>query len=185
MEGGERPLAISKGRKQELVELYSEWINKSLAMFVTEYIGLNMNAMNDLRSRVRDAGGEFHIVKNTLVKRAFEAAKLPMPEDYFDGPTAIGFAFEDAPHMAKALSDFAKESDFLKIRGGYLVSELMSAADVIALAELPPLPIMRATLLGTIMAPATRLARTLSEPGRQIASVLKAYSEQGTAPEAA
>jgi large subunit ribosomal protein L10 len=178
-------LAISKERKRELVELYSDWLNSSLAMFVTEYIGLNMNEMDELRSRVREAGGEFHIVKNTLVKRAFEAAGLPMPEEYLDGPTAIGFAFEDAPYMAKALSEFAKESDFLKIRGGYLEKELMSTADVTALAELPPLPIMRSTLLSAIMAPATRFARTISEPGRQIASVLKAYSEQGEAPEPA
>ena len=82
-------------------------------------------------------------------------------------------------------TDFAKESNFVKIKGGYLEKQVMTAQGVTALADLPPLPVMRATLLGTILAPASQLVRTLAEPGRQVAAVLKAYADREAAPEAA
>jgi large subunit ribosomal protein L10 len=87
--------------------------------------------------------------------------------------------------MAKVVTDYAKESGLLRVKAGYLDTRLIKAEEVIALANVPPLPVMRATLLSAILAPASQLVRTLSEPGRQIAGVLKAYSEPDSAPEAA
>jgi large subunit ribosomal protein L10 len=171
-------LAISKEHKNELVEQYIQWANKSRAMFLVEYTGLNMKQMDELRSKAREIGGEFHIIKNTLGKVAFKSAGLPLPGEFLEGSTAIGFAFEDAPAMAKAISDIARTSDFLKLKGGYLNKQAISSGEVTALADLPPLPVMRAQLLGTIMAPASKLVRTLAEPARQMAAVLKAYSEK-------
>jgi large subunit ribosomal protein L10 len=141
--------------------------------------------MDELRQKIRETGGEFHIVKNTLTRIAFEEAGLPLEEDYFKGTSAIGFAFEDAPAVAKALSDFAKSSDFVKIKGGYLGNDTMTPAQITALADLPPLPVMRATLLGTLMAPASNLVRILAEPGRRLAQVMKAYSDQEAVGESA
>lgn len=172
-------MAISKERKQELVADYKDWLDKSRAVFLTEYEGLSMKDLDELRSKVRDAGGEFHIVKNTLGKIAFQESQLTLPEGYFEGTTAVGFAFEDAPSLAKALTEFAKSVEALKIKGGYLNSEVVSAQEITALAELPPLPVMRARLMGTILAPATQLARILNEPGRQVAAVIRAFSEKG------
>lgn len=171
-------MAISEKRKEELVTAYREWLQRSQAVILTEYIGLTMKEMDGLRSRVREAGGEFHVVKNTLGKIAFKESGLPLPAEYFEGSTAIGFAFEDAPGLAKALTEFAKTADSLKIKGGYLHDRPMSAAQVTSLAELPPLPVMRARLLGTLMGPASALARTLAEPGRQVAAVVKAFAER-------
>lgn len=171
-------MAISKKRKDEVVEQYVEWMNKSRAMVVTEYVGLSMKDLDNLRSKVREAGGEFHIVKNTLSKVAFQKAGREEGKGYFEGSTAIAFAFEDAPAMAKTIADFAKSSEFLNIKGGYLQDKLLSQDDVKALADLPPLPVMRAQLLGTIMAPASKLARTLAEPGRMVAAVIKAYADK-------
>lgn len=175
-------MAISKERKRELVADYKDWIEKSRAVILTEYKGLSMKDLDELRSKVREAGGEFHIVKNTLGKIAFEESERAILEGYFEGTTAAGFAFEDAPGLAKALTEFAKSVEVLKIKGGYLDADPMSAADITALAELPPLPVMRARLLGTLMAPATQLARVLNEPGRQVAAVIKAFSEKGETP---
>lgn len=171
-------MAISKERKNEVVEQYGQWIRDSRALFLTEYTGLSVKQLDELRKKAREVGGEFHIVKNTLGKLAFQNEGLPMPENLFVGSTAIGFAFEDAPPMAKTLAEFARNSDSLKVKGGYLGNKAISAADVTALAELPPLPVMRARLLGTLMAPATQLAQILSEPARQVASVLKAYADR-------
>jgi large subunit ribosomal protein L10 len=175
-------LAISKQRKEELVAQYIDWVNRSRACILTEYVGLSVKDIEGLRTKTRDAGGEFHIVKNTLGKVAFEKAGFPMPEDHFVGSTAIAFAFEDAPAMVEVITEFAKESDFVKIKGGYLDGNPISLDEIKALAELPPLPVMRAHLLGTIAAPATKLARTLAEPARQVAAVLKAYSENDSTP---
>jgi large subunit ribosomal protein L10 len=77
-------------------------VKQSRALIITEYTGLPMKQMDALRNKMREAGGEFHVVKNTLGKLAFKEAGLPLPEDYFEGSTAIGFAFEDAPQLAKA-----------------------------------------------------------------------------------
>lgn len=171
-------MAISKERKRELVADYKDWIDKSRAVILTEYEGLSMKDLDELRAKVRSAGGEFHIVKNTLGKIAFEESQRSVLKGYFEGTTAAGFAFEDAPRLAKTLTEFAKSVEALKIKGGYLNTDPMSAEEITALAELPPLPVMRARLLGTIMAPATQLARVLNEPGRQIAAVIKAFSEK-------
>ena len=170
-------MAISKEKKKEIVDQYGDWLEKSKAFVIAEYLGMTVKDMDELRTRVREAGGEFHVIKNTLMKRVLEKGGLDYEEDHFLETTAIGFAFEDAPALAKAMSDFAKESSFLKIKAGYLDRRLMSTAEVVALANLPPLPVMRARLMSTILAPASQLTRTLAEPGRQIAAVLNAFGE--------
>jgi large subunit ribosomal protein L10 len=178
-------LAISKKRKGELVNQYTAWMDKSQAMFLTEYTGLSMKGIDDLRAKVRDVGGEFHIVKNTLGEVAFNSAGLKLPEGFLHGSSAIVFAFRDAPETAKVLADFARTNEFVKIKGGYLDRNPITAAEVKSLAELPPLPVMRAQLLGVISAPASKLVRTLAEPARQVASVLKSYADKDSATVAA
>jgi len=175
-------LAITKERKREIINDYSQWMKNSRALIITEYKGLPMKELDTLRARMRENGGEYHVVKNTLGKLAFEQAGLKMPEGLFEGTTAIGFAFEDAPSVAKMISEYARTSDFLKIKGGYLGDRVITAQDVKDLAELPPLPVMRARILGVIMAPASQIARTIAEPARMIAAVVKAYVDKENAP---
>ncbi len=178
-------MAITKEKKEELVSQYEAWMGNSKALILTEYVGLSVKDLDDLRHRIREAGGEFHIVKNTLTKLALEASGLRVPEDFLTGSTAIGFAFEDGPALAKAINEFAKTSEVVKIKGGFLGQDAMTSQQVTALADLPPLPVMRAQLLGTLMAPASQLARVLAAPASQLAQVLKAYAEQGGAAETA
>jgi large subunit ribosomal protein L10 len=141
--------------------------------------------LDELRRDIREANGNFHIVKNTLMKIAFENADLEYDEDLFIGDTAIGYASENMPGLAKALVDFAEESEYLQMKTGYFNGERVSIDDIKRLAEVPPLPVLRSQLLSALLAPATKLASTLSEPGRQLAAVLKAYADQDAAPEAA
>lgn len=178
-------MAISKERKVEVVAQYNAWMGSSQALFLAEYKGLTMKQIDELRSKVRDAGGEFHIVKNTLSKIAFQSAGMNLPPGFFEGSTAIGFAFSDVPAMAKLLSDYARTNEFFKLKGGYLDKNPISAEEVKNLAELPPINVMRAQLMGTILAPASQLARILAEPARQVAAVLKAFAEREAAPEGA
>lgn len=178
-------MAISKERKKEVVAQYGEWAERSKAAFVAEYKGLTMKQLDELRSKLRDIGGEFHIVKNTLGELAFKQAGMPLPEGLFEGSTAIGFAFDDPATMAKVFTEFARGADALKVKGGYLGKDAITASQVSALADLPPLPVVRAQLMGTLLAPASQLARILAEPARQLAAVFKALAEREAAPESA
>lgn len=178
LKGGETALAITRRRKEELIDLYVDWLKRSQAVIVVEYAGLTMKMVDDLRQKMREANGEFHIVKNTLGKRALEAAGMAPPGELLEGSTAIAFAFQDVAAAAKTISEFARTSEFVKIKGGYLGTRVISAAEVKALAELPPLPVVRAQLLGVISAPASKLVRTLAEPARALAAVIKAYADQ-------
>lgn len=178
-------MAITKERKRELIKQYREWMEHSRALIVSEYTGLSMSQIDELRRKLREVGGEFHIVKNTLGEIAVKEIGLPVPQHYFEGSTAISFAFEDAPAVAKAMTEIARSSDFVKIKGGYLGDVPVSADQIKALADLPPLPIMRAQLLGTLLAPASQLARILAEPGRQVAAVIKAFADRDITSETA
>jgi large subunit ribosomal protein L10 len=182
--GGEI-LAISREKKEQLVAQYGQLIEESEAFVLTKYIGLSVSELDELRRDIREANGNFHIVKNTLMKIAFENADLEYDEDLFIGDTAIGYASENMPGLAKALVDFAEESEYLQMKTGYFNGERVSIDDIKRLAEVPPLPVLRSQLLSALLAPATKLASTLSEPGRQLAAVLKAYADQDAAPEAA
>ena len=174
-------MAISKQKKEQLVNQYVDWISNSQSFILTEYKGLAVKDLDELREKARDVGGEFHIIKNTLAAIAFKSEGLKVPEDTFTGTTAIAVAVDDAPGMAKVVADFSKDNEFLKVKCGYLEKELLSVAEITALAELPPLPVQRAILLGTLIAPASKLARTLSEPARQVTAVLQAFATQESA----
>ena len=182
LKGGELTLAITKERKNELISQYSEWVKNSKALVLTQYVGLTMKDIDALRVKVRENGGEFHIIKNTLAKRAFDQAGYTIQQEQLEGSTAIVFAFTDAPATVKTVTDFVKTSEFLKIKGGFLEKQALTPEGVKALADLPPLPVVRGQLLGTLLAPASKLVRTLAEPGRMIAAVIKAHAEPEAAP---
>jgi large subunit ribosomal protein L10 len=171
-------LAITKKRRSELVKQYSELVKKSDALVIASYSGLPVKGIELLRRKVRDASGEFHVIKNTLAAIAIKEAGLPVPEDLLAGSSAIAFAFSDIPGVAKVMSDFAKDSEFVKVKGAVMGKDVLNAKDVTALASLPPLPVVRAQLLGLINTPATRLAGTVASGVRQVVNVVKAYSEK-------
>lgn len=175
-------MAISKERKEELLRTYAELINKSEALILVEYRGLNMKGMSPLRGRVREAAGELHVVKNTLAQKALQNAGRKAPADLFAQTTAIGFAFSDVPGVAKALTTFARDSEFVKVKGALLGDRVLTRQEVEALAELPPMPVVRAQLVGLIGAPASRLAGTIASGVRQVVNVVKAFADKAEAP---
>jgi large subunit ribosomal protein L10 len=185
LEGGESNLAISKERKEELLKTYAELINKSEGMILVEYRGLNMKGMGSLRGKVREASGELHVVKNTLAQRALQSAGRAAPAELFTQTTAIGFAFSDMAGVAKALTNYAKDNEFVKVKGALLGGQVLTVKEVQALAELPPLPVVRGQLLGLLSAPASRLVGVVAGGVRQIVNVVKAYSEKEGAATAA
>jgi large subunit ribosomal protein L10 len=177
-------LAKSKDQKEAMLAEYAEWLGKSQAVVLVEYAGVKMKDLDAIRAKARESGGEFHIVKNTLAKLALEKAGFSVPADLAENSTAIGFAFKDAAGFAKGLTEVTKGMEAVKIKGGFLGSQSLNVSQVKSLANLPPLAVIRAQLLGVIQAPASKLVRTLAEPGRRVAYVVKAYSEKA-APAAA
>lgn len=173
-------MAISRAQKTNVVSQYQDWLNRSQAAFVSEYTGLNSKQVEELRIKIRQAGGEFHVVKNTLGRLALESTGHTLPAGLLEGSTAFCFAFNNVPDVAKALTEFARTSEKVTVKGGFLGKSTITPDQVKALADLPPLPVMRAQLMGTLLAPASQLVRILAEPGRQVAAVVKAYADKDT-----
>ena len=174
-------MALSKQKKNEVVEQYKGWLNNSQSMILVEYTGATMKDMENIRAQVRESDGEFHVVKNTLIKLALEASGFAIPEGLLENSSAASFAFSDPAATAKALSDAAKGLEAIKVKGGYMGTEVLDTERVKALADLPPLPVVRGQLLGVLQAPAGKLVRTVAEPARSLAAVFRAYSEQAQA----
>jgi large subunit ribosomal protein L10 len=170
-------LAKSKQEKEAMLAQYVDWLGKSKAVVLVEYTGVTMKELDTIRLKVREAGGELHIVKNTLAKLALEKAGYTVPDKYVENSTAIGFAFSDAAGFTKALTESSKGIEEVKIKGGFMDAVVLTAQQVKAVADLPPLDVLRAQLLGVLQAPAGKLVRTLAEPGRSLAFVVKAHAE--------
>ena len=173
-------MALTKQRKDEILATYTEWLKKSQAVILVEYTGVRMKDLDNIRAKIREAGGEFHIVKNTLARRAFADNGLQVPSDYLVKSTAVSFAFTDPASAAKALTDATKGLEAIKVKGGFMSGQTLNAAQVKALADMPPLPVVRAQLLGMLQAPAGKLVRTIAEPARGLAAVFKAFSEKAS-----
>lgn len=151
------------------------------AAVLTEYRGLNVAATAELRQALRDAGGEYKIYKNTLVRFAARDLGLEI-EDLLTGPTAIAFVDGDPVNVAKALRDFAKTNPALVIKGGILGDALLSEADIRALADVEPREVLLAKFAGLLAAPMQSLAGLLQALPRDFAYGLKALIEKGGAP---
>jgi large subunit ribosomal protein L10 len=174
-------LALSRQKKEEVLAQYKSWLDRSEAVFVVEYTGVTVKALDGIRTKIRETGGEFHILKNTLAKKAFEAGGVKFPAETFEKSTAVTFAFSDPASTAKALTEVMKTAEAIKIKGGFLDKQALNVDQVKALADLPPLPVVQAQLLGVLQAPAGKLVRTLAEPARSLAFILRAYSEKASA----
>lgn len=170
-------LAISKERKTNLLEEYKEALQRNTALVFTAYSGLSVKQLEDLRNKLREIGGEYFIVKNTIVKRAFEEIGLPEPEGGFEGPTAIGAAAEEIPSLVKTIVELSKESTTFQVKGGYIDGRLVAAEELRQLADLPPLPVLKAQLLGVFSTPASQVASVMAGSLRQLLNVLQARSE--------
>jgi large subunit ribosomal protein L10 len=172
-------LAISRAKKEELIKQYVEQLNSSEAVIITDYRGLRVGELEQLRAKIRESEGGYLIVKNTLLRRAFAEAGLPVSDEMLIGPVGIGFCGDNIPGVAKAITDFTKENELMTVKGGLMGDKLIDKAAIENLAKLPSLETLRAQLLGLINAPASQLAGVVGGGVRQVVNVIHAYSEQG------
>ena len=172
-------MAITKDKKRELVAQYKDLASSSQGMILTSFSGLSVKETEDLRRQIREVGGQFHVVKNTLAQLAFEQAGLELPEGALDGTTAIGFAQENVADLAKAIMDVVRGSEVMHIKGGLIDGLVYDAKQVLRLANLPPLPILQAQLLGLLQTPARRMAGALNGSVQQVVTVISAFAKTG------
>jgi large subunit ribosomal protein L10 len=166
---------VDRNEKQEFVSsLRSSLEGKSLVV-VTQQTGLTVAEVTDLRAKMRGAGANYKVIKNTLARLAVQDTPIAPLGDYFKGAIALAFS-EDPIAAAKIAVDFAKTNKKVQILAASLDGKLLDAANVNALAQLPSLDELRAKLIGLLQAPLSKIARTVIEPAAQLARLAAAYS---------
>src|SRR3954453_14062775 len=151
----EREVKMQKEDKERIVSELTEKLRTADTLIVADYRGLTMPQIDALRGKLIENGARLSVVKNTLTRRAAEAAGADALLALLEGPSAIAFieAEGDAVAVAKALADSARETKVLEIRGGVMQGRVISGSDVEALAKLPPLDVLRGQVIGAIIAP--------------------------------
>ncbi len=170
---------MSREKKAEIVSELKEIIANCNVAVLTDYRGLSASELTDLRRKLREAGVEYRVVKNTLARFAAEGAGKDFLTDSFDGPVAIAFSYGDVAVPAKALLDYIKSSkSILSIKGGFLGDRLLSADDVTALSKLPQREVLLSQVLAGMQSPVVSLLNLLNSPLRGFMGLLQARIKQ-------
>ncbi len=168
-----------RAEKQNISNEYLTRLNASPYFIVVDYRGLKVGPITELRKRLQKAGAEMHVVKNSIFRLAAKEAGVADVGTSLTGQLAVVTGQRDVSSAAKIVKTFSAEFDKPKVRFGYLKNQRLESADIIALADLPSIEVLRSKLLGVIMAPATRLATVIKAPGTQLARVLQARVDKG------
>jgi large subunit ribosomal protein L10 len=164
-------------RKVEVVDEVKTRVGAASASIVSEYRGLSVAELAELRHSLAAVGGDYRIFKNTLVRRAIDGGEYQPLEAYLNGPSALTFVQGDISAVAKALRDFARANPLLVIKGGLADGSLLSSADLAALAELPPREVLLARLAGALAAPMQQMASLLKALPQNLAYGISALIE--------
>lgn len=167
-----------KSEKVELIKDLNDRFTRAKGVVLAEFNKLNVDTVNRLRKKLREGNVEWKVLKNTLARRAAKGTSVEKISDDFVGPVAAAITYDDVIAPAKILSEFVKDLEAIKIRSGVIQGQKVDKAGVLALAKLPGLQELRGQILGMINQPATKLVRTINEPGSALARVVKAKSEQ-------
>jgi large subunit ribosomal protein L10 len=170
-----------RAEKKILTKDYVARLNASPFFIVIGYTGLKVAHLTELRKRLVQAGAEVHIVKNSIFRIAAKEAGVGELNGALAGQMAVVTGQKDISAAAKTLKNFAAEFDKLKLKFGYLNNQRLEQASLVALADLPSLDVLRAKILGLLVAPATKLAILINTPATQLAQVIKAKSEKAEA----
>ncbi len=171
---------MHKADKERVVDELTERLRSADTLLVADYRGLTNSELAALRVKLLDHGAKLSVVKNTLTRRAAEAAGTDALLALLEGPTAIAFVEADGNPVAvaKALTDAAKETKILALRGGVLSGNPISPEEIESLAKLPTMDVLRAQLVGVIVAPLTQLAALLNAPLQNLVGLIDARIEQ-------
>ena len=165
-----------KEQKAEQVDLLTEKLKKAKVAVLTDYRGLTVSQLQELRGRLRTGDVEYRIIKNTLARRAAEAAGVPALQSELEGPIAIAFGYDDLSTPSKLINEFVRATRLkLDVKGGLVEGRVFSPDQVKQLADLPSREALIAQLLGTLQSPVGRLVGIMQTPLQQLLGVLDAY----------
>lgn len=164
--------------KAQLVAELTEKLKDSKAAFLANYRGISVAQSDDLRIKLREAGVEYRVVKNTLLSLACKGTDYECLQDHLTGPTALALAKEDPVQPAKVLFEFAKESKSFELKTGALDGNLLSVEDIESLSKLPSREVLLGKMLGSMSAPASNFVGVLAAVPRSLVQVLGAIQEQ-------
>jgi large subunit ribosomal protein L10 len=164
--------------KQQITEDLHERLAKSAIIVLTDYKGLDVASINDLRRKLRESNVEYQVVKNSLLARASEDTEVAVIKDHFKGPSAVAISYDDPVAPAKVLTQFAKDNKKLEIKVGVLNGKVLDVQAIKALASLPPREVLLAQFLATLNAVPGSFVRTLAEIPRSFVNVLTAIKDQ-------
>lgn len=167
--------------KSDVVAEIKEKLTASGGVIMADYRGLSVKDMQQLRIKIREAGGEVKVYKNTLTEIAVRELALPNMDEYLQGPTAFVFAGEDPVAPAKALVDFKKGHDVLEVKGGYVQNTVVDAAGVKAIAALPSREELIAKIMGSLVNPIRGFMSMANAPAGALARALQAVADQKAA----
>jgi len=165
-------------QKQALVEELRGSFQKAAILILTDYKGLTVEQVNDLRRKLKEVGVEYRVVKNTLLRRAVQETAMAAAQDHFTGPTAVALGYDDPVAVAKVLCEFAKTNDKLAVKAGVMAGKLMDRDRITALSKLPSREELLAKLLGTMNAVPTSFVRVLNGIPAKLVYALAAIKEQ-------
>jgi large subunit ribosomal protein L10 len=168
-----------RAEKQILTKEYLTRLNASPFFIVLGYAGLKVAHLTEFRKRLRQVGAEVHVVKNSIFAIAAKEAGVTDLNGSVSGQVAVVTGQQDISAAAKAVKNFGAEFDKLKVKFGYLNNKRMSDTELMVLADLPSIEVLRSKLLGVLNAPATKLVVLLNTPGSQLARVIKAKADKG------
>jgi len=174
---------MNRDKKGEVVEQLTERLSQSPNIYLTDFTGVTVKSITDFRRKLRAAGVEYTVVKNTLAKRAFEAASVSGVDDVMAGPTALVFAGEDPVAAAQILAEFSKEHESFSVKAGLVEGQRVSGADVKKLASLPSREELLGQMAGLMQGPLQSFVGALDGLLYQMAGVLEALREQRAAAE--
>jgi large subunit ribosomal protein L10 len=165
--------------KARAIDEIAQKLRDSKVAIFTNYRGLTVKDMADLRGRMRPAKVDYQVVKNTLTRFAAQKAEIDVDlSAILEGPTAIVFGYDDVVQAAKAINDYARTSRVLEIKAGLLENRLLSVAEITSLATLPAKPQLQAQMLGTLTAPIQNLLSVLNGTSRNLMNVLAARQRE-------
>ncbi|HEV2216106.1 MAG TPA: 50S ribosomal protein L10 [Candidatus Dormibacteraeota bacterium] len=168
-----------KEQKAEQVEEIAERLKRAKVAVLTDYRGLTVSQLQDLRTRLRGGEVEYRVVKNTLARRAAEAAGMPALQSELKGPVAIAFGYDDLGVPARLINEFVRATRLkLEVVGGLVEGRVFSPAQVKQLADLPSRESLIAQLLGTLQSPVGQLVGIMQTPVQQLVGLLNAYKER-------
>ena len=170
---------MARPEKVEQVELLTGKLKNAKAAVLTDYRGLTVSQLQDLRGRLRSQDVEYRIVKNTLARRAAVEVGHEEFQDLLKGPVAIAFGYGELGVPARVLGDFARQTRLkLDIVGGLIEGRVMGPEQVRQIADLPPRDVLLARLLATLQSPVAQLVATMQAPLQQLVGLLEAYREK-------